>query len=129
MKIGSMRETFLTDAKDIFLFDCQIADLELGRRYTYQNVLTSFIRFTGDILVRELTADHVKMYIANLSDGPNEGEDHHRVVMIHYAVIGTWVYWLCAQDSLQARASSTEGPRLTELFPLLALTRISTYCC
>jgi hypothetical protein len=129
MKIGSMRETFLTDAKDIFLFDCQIADLELGRRYTYQNVLTSFIRFTGDILVRELTADHVKMYIANLSDGPNEGEDHHRVVMVHYAVIGTWVYWLCAQDSLQARASSTEGPRLTELFPLLALTRISTYCC
>ena len=129
MKIGSMRETFLTDAKDIFLFDCQIADLELERRHTYQNVLTSFIRFTGDIPVKELTADHVKMYIANLSDGPNEGEEHHRVVMIHYAVIGTWVYWLCAQDLLQARTSSVEGPHLTDLFPLLTSTRIATYCC
>ncbi len=129
MKIGSMRETFLTDAKDIFLFDCQIADLEFERRHTYQNVLTSFIRFTGDIPVNELTADHVKMYIANLSDGPNEGEEHHRVVMIHYAVIGTWVYWLCAQDLLQAWAKSAEVPHLTDLFPLLASTRISTYCC
>jgi hypothetical protein len=87
MKIESLKEVFLTKAKDTFLFDCRVANVDPQTMSAFHDVLTSFIRFTGDILVRELTPDHVRIYIDNLSDGPSEGEEHTRTVMSHYAVI------------------------------------------
>jgi hypothetical protein len=128
MKTESMKEVSLISAKDVFLFDCQIAGLDRERRHIYRDVLASFIRFTGNILVKDLTADHVNLYVSNLSDGPNEGEEHTSLVKVHYTVIGTWVYWLCVQDLLVLRSSFMDRPHLTELFPLLRSTRISTYC-
>ena len=91
MKIGSMKEVLLTSAKDTFLFDCQIAGLDAQTLSAYHNVLGSFIRFTGNILVRDLTPDHVRLYIDNLSDGPNEGEEHIRLVINQYTMIHEWI--------------------------------------
>ena len=129
MKIESLKEVRLAKARDIFLFDCRVAGLDSQTLSAYQDVLTSFVRFTGSILVRELMPDHVLMYIGNLSDGPSEGEEHTRIVINHYAVIHTWVRWLYVQKFLTERNSFLEPPRLTELFPLLASTRNLAYCC
>jgi len=129
MKIGSMKEVFLTRAKETFLFDSWVAGLDAQTMNAYRDVLTSFIRFTGNIQVKELTPDHVRIYIANLSDGPNEGEGHTRTVICHYAVIHEWIRWLCAQKFVTERNSVVEPPYLTSLFPLLSSTKNLAYCC
>jgi site-specific recombinase XerD len=110
MKIGSMKEVFLSNAKDIYLFDCRVAGLDSQTVGTYREALNSFITFTGDILVKELTPDHVRIYIGNLSDGPSEGEEHIRSVINHYAVIHTWIRWLYAQKFLIERSNSDVTP-------------------
>ena len=130
MKIGSLKEEFLTQAEEIFLFDYRVAGVDFETRSAYRDVLTSFIRFTGNIVVEELTVDHVQIYIANLSDGPSEGDEHTRTVITHYSVIHEWVRWLCAQKFLIERDNSfVESPRLTHLFPLLPSTRSLAVCC
>jgi hypothetical protein len=129
MKIESLKEVRLAEARDIFLFDCRVAGMDSQSMSAYRDVLTSFIRFTGSILVRELMPDHVLMYIGNLSDGPSEGEEHTRTVINHYAIIHTWVRWLYVQKFLTERSSFVEPPHLTDLFPLLSSTRNLAYCC
>ncbi len=110
MKIGSMKEVFLSNAKEIYLFDCRVAGLDSQTVGIYREALNSFITFTGDILVKELTPDHVRIYIGNLSDGPSEGEEHIRAVINHYAVIHTWIRWLYAQKFLIERSNSDVTP-------------------
>ena len=113
MKIRSMKEALLSDAKDIYLFDCRVAGLHAQILSEYREALSSFITFTGDILVKELTPDHVRLYIDNLSDGPSEGEEHIRAVINHYAMIHTWIRWLYAQKFLIERSNrSVMPPRL-----------------
>jgi hypothetical protein len=103
MKFGSMKEVFLDSARDTYLFDCRVAGLDAQALNAYRTVLGSFILFTGNILVKQLTPDHVRMYIANLSDGPSEGEEHIRTVINHYTVIHDWVRWLYAQKFITER--------------------------
>lgn len=110
MKIESMKEVLLSRAKDMYLFDCRVAGLDSETMFAYNNVLSSFIRFTGNVRVKELQPDHVRMYIANLSDGPSEGEEHFEEVMNYYAVIHDWVRWMYAQKFLIERTSSFEKP-------------------
>ena len=130
MKLESLKEVSLAKAKDIFLFDCRVAGLDPQTMGAYRDVLTSFICFAGNILVKELMPDHVLMYIGNLSDGPSEGDEHTRMVINHYAVIHTWVRWFYAQKFLTERSTGFgEPPRLTDLFPLLSSTRNLAYCC
>jgi hypothetical protein len=105
-----MKEVFLSNAKEIYLFDCRVAGLDSQTVGTYREALNSFITFTGDILVKELTPDHVRIYIGNLSDGPSEGEEHIRAVINHYAVIHTWIRWLYAQKFLIERSNSDVAP-------------------
>ncbi len=113
MKIGSMKEVLLSSAKDTFLFDCRVVGLDAQAIDAYSHALTSFIRFTGNILVKELTPEHVRIYIANLSDGPSEGEEHNRTVIGHYALIHEWLRWLYAQKFLVKRSNEyVEPPRL-----------------
>jgi hypothetical protein len=51
--------------------------------------------------------------VDNLSDGPNEGEEHTRAVIGHYALIHEWMRWLYAQKFLIKRSSDqVEPPRL-----------------
>ena len=115
MKIGSMKEVLLSNAKATYLFDCQVAGLDAQILNEYREALGSFIRFTGNILVRDLTPDHVRVYIDNLSDGPSEGEEHIRFVINHYAMIHTWIRWLYAQKFLVERSTSfSKPPRFTQ---------------
>lgn len=114
MKIGSMKEAFLSNAKEIYLFDCRVAGLDAQILDEFRQVLGSFVTFTGDILVKELTPDHVRIYIDNLADGPSEGEEHIRAVINQYAMIHTWIRWLYAQKFLIERSSSyITPPRFT----------------
>lgn len=118
MILGSMKEEFLTRAKDVFLFDCRVAGLDPEAIRAYREVLGSFIHFTGHIRVRQLKPDHVRMYIAHLSDGPSEGDDHDHLVMTRYAMIHTWIHWMYVQKFLTERAAGLlKPPGLTSLFP------------
>jgi hypothetical protein len=127
MKIESMKEVLLNKAGDIFLFDCRVLGLDSQTLRAYHDALGSFVDFTGNILVKELTLDHMRLYIANLSDGPSEGEEHTSMVMYHYAIIHEWIRWLYAQESVTERIGSVRPPHLSDLFPLRS-TRIRTYC-
>lgn len=110
MKIDSMKEVFLSRAREMYLFDCRVAGLDPQAVTAYRAVLDSFIRFTGDILVKELTPDHVRLYIANLSDGPSEGEEHLHSVFTSYAVIHDWIRWMYAQKFLTERTNDFVRP-------------------
>ena len=118
MEIGSMKEVFLTRARDAFLFDCRAGGLEPDIVRTYQNVLESFIRFTGNIRIKKLTPELVRMYLANLSDGPNEGDEHERLVMRQAAMIHTWIHWMQIQKYISERTcNTTRLPGFTSLIP------------
>ena len=127
MKLESMKEEFLSHAKNVFLFDCQVAGLDAPILNAYRDVLGVFIEFTGDILVKDLTPDHVRLYISNLSDGPNDGEEHTRVVINHYTLIHDWIRWLYAQKFVTERSASAFTPQLSSLFPLRT-AKILPYC-
>lgn len=127
MKLESMKEEFLSNARKIFLFDCQVAGLEAQVLNAYRDILELFIEFTGDIQVKDLTPDHVRLYINNLSDGPNEGDEHTRVVINHYTLIHDWIRWLYAQKFVTDRSASTLTPHLSTLFPF-RITKVLPYC-
>jgi hypothetical protein len=120
MKIGSLKEVVLANAKDTFLFDCRVAGLDASTLSAYRQVLTSFIRFAGNILVKELTPEHVSVYIDNLADGPSEDDEHLRLAIIHYGVIHEWIRWMYAQKFITRRSNDfVEPPRfLTRRFDL-----------
>jgi hypothetical protein len=122
-----MKEEFLSSARNIFLFDCQVAGLEAQLLNAYRDVLGCFIEFTGDIQVKDLSPDHVRLYINNLSDGPNEGEEHTRVVISHYSLIHDWIRWLYAQKFVTERSHGTFTPHLSSLFPLMS-KKILPFC-
>lgn len=128
MILGSMKEVFLSRARDAYLFDCRVAGLDREALSAYQDILGSFIHFTGDIRVRQLTPDHVRLYIANLSDGPFEGEEHDDLVMSQYAVIQTWIHWMYVQKFINERDGGLiKPPALTSLFPSRITWRLSQY--
>ena len=110
MKIGSLKEVFLSRARDIFLFDCRVAGMNPEMIHASRHVLSLFIVFTGDVQVQELRPDHVQLYVAHLSDGPNEGDEDDSLVMSHYAIIQKWVRWIVAQKLLTERLSDFVGP-------------------
>jgi hypothetical protein len=129
MNIGSMKEVLLSNARAVFLFDCQAAGLDPQIRHAYRDVLASFTRFTGNILVKDLTPNHLRAYIGNLADGPSEGEEHIRSVKNHYAVIHTWICWLDAQKFITERSSDfVRPPPLTNIFPSRLSTRSLMHC-
>jgi hypothetical protein len=127
MKLESMKEEFLSNARNIFLFDCQVAGLDAQVLNAYRDVLGLFIEFTGDIQVKDLMPDHVRLYINNLSDGPNEGEEHTHVVISHYSLIHDWIRWLYAQKFVTERSTSVFTPHLSTLFPLMS-KKVLPYC-
>jgi hypothetical protein len=123
-----MKEELLSNAKNIFLFNSQVAGLDAQTLNAYHDVLGLFIEFTGNIFVEDLTPDHVRLYINNLSDGPSEGEEHTRTVISHYAVIHEWVRWLYAQQFATERIPGEVKSRLRDLFPVPSSKKILTYC-
>jgi site-specific recombinase XerD len=118
MKFDSMKEVVLTQAKNIFLFDCRVVGLDTQTLSAFRQALGSFVHFTGDILVKELTPEHVRVYIDNLADGPSEGDQHTRSVIYQYAIIHEWIRWLYAQKFVTERTSNhVKPPHLTNRFP------------
>jgi hypothetical protein len=113
MIIGSLKEVFLTRARDVFLFDWRVAGVDPDVVDEYRAVLNSFITFAGDIRVRQLRPDHIQLYIANLSDGPGEGDEHEQLVMNQYVVIHTWIHWMYSQKFIIERSAyAIRPPRL-----------------
>lgn len=108
VKIGFMKDTRLTRAKETFMFDCRVARLTTRTQRGYREILTTFIKFTGDITVQQLKPDHVRMYIATLSDQSFDG----RVLAKHYGVIRTWIRWLYAQKTITERKDLIKPPQL-----------------
>ncbi len=128
MILGSMKEVNLTHAKEIFLFDSRAAGWDAQALSMYYQVLSSFIRFTGEMRVKQLKPDHVRLYVANLSDGPSEGEEHDRLVMCQYAMIQSWLHWIYSQNLINERPSNLDKtPRLPSLFSSIR-TRSLPYC-
>jgi len=117
MSIGFMSDLRLTRAKETFLLDCRAAHLPSQTLRIYRKVLTAFIAYTGDMTVKELQPDHVRMYIATLADNPRRhGRIHSSILAKHYAVIRWWVRWLYAQKSITERNNWVNTPRLRNLF-------------
>lgn len=100
MLLGVPRDMRLTRAKETFLIDCKAAGLPGQTVRAYRDVLTSFIAFTGNMLVRELGPDHVRMFIADLSDREPLSQ---RALMKRYAVIRSWIRWMYAQKIITER--------------------------
>ena len=129
MILGSMKEVFLTRAKETFLFDLRVAGLDPQTIRAYQDVLDSFVRFSGNIKVRQLTPDHLNLYMVNLSDGPYETEEDNHLVMSHYTVIQTWIHWMYLQKFITERGNGfVDSASLTNLLPSRS-TRGLAYCC
>jgi site-specific recombinase XerD len=112
MLLGVPREVRLTSAKETFMLDCRAAGFSPRTMRRYRDILSGFVNFTGDMLVRELGPDHVRLYIADLSDRGHYARRSSRVLKKHYAVIRTWVRWMYAQKIVTQRtAEYSEPPR------------------
>src|SRR5512142_3091428 len=123
MLLGVPRDVPLSQAKATWLLDCKSAGLSPKTLRGYGDVLTAFVNFTGDMLVRELGPDHVRLYIANLSDRAgryeeNDGKVSSHALMKHYAVIRTWIRWMYAQRIVTERVTDfVKPPRLSSRLP------------
>ena len=85
--IGFMSDVRLTSARQTFMLDCRAAGVNRKILYAYRDVLSAFIRCTGDITVQELEPAHVRSYITDLTD-------HFRPAGKHYTLIRLWIRWL-----------------------------------
>jgi site-specific recombinase XerD len=121
MKTGVPRDQQLTKAKETWLLDCRAAGLSPKTMRAYRDALTAFIEYTGDITVRELGPDHVRRYIATLSERPGhyQGETFSSHSLLkHYAVIRTWIRWMYAQKIIEERITDyVKPPRLSTRLP------------
>ena len=109
--IGFMSDVRLTSARQAFMLDCRAAGVTPEILHAYRDVLSAFIRYTGDITVRELEPGHVRSYITDLSD-------HSRPAGKHYIVIRMWIRWLYAQKVITERLRATNRPpRLVHRYP------------
>ena len=111
MRIGSMKEEFLTSAKDDFLLNCRLAGFDDKTLSTYREVLGSFLQFTGDMVLRQLTPHHVRTYLHTLDDSPDTSKEHiFRLEINHYVVIHTWIRWMHVQRFITEPYDSDSKP-------------------
>ena len=121
MNIGFPRDARLTSAKKTFILDCKAAHLTRKTLRANRDVLTAFVNFVGDIAVKELTPDHVRLYITHLAERPRRHDGNKvssRSLARHYAVIRTWIRWLYAQKLIEQRiVDLAKSPRLAKSIP------------
>lgn len=109
MMLGVPRDLRLTSARETFLLDCKAAGLSKKAMRGYRDVLTSFIRSVGDMRVRELGPEHVRLYIADLSDRKPH-RNSRSLLTWHYNVVRTWVRWMYAQKTITKRVMGPDEP-------------------
>lgn len=107
MNIGVPREERLTSAKETFMLHCKAAGVSPYRLIAYHGILNRFISFTGNMLVRELGPDHVRLFIADLSDQ----QVSHGALKKYYAVVRHWIRWIYAQKKATERLTDLPSPR------------------
>ena len=122
--LGVPRDMRLTRAKKTFLIDCKAAGLPGRTLRAYRDVLTNFIAFTGNMLVRELGPDHVRLFIAELSDREPLSQ---RALMKRYAVIRSWIRWMYAQKIITERPGATPPHPLTSHSSMLEDEEVVAY--
>lgn len=124
MLLGVQRELRLTSARETFLLDCKALGLSPKLIQGYRSVLTSFINSVGDMLVRELGPDHVRLYIADLADQQVQSSGHHaspHLLIAHYNVVRAWVRWMYAQKKITNREIDQSPRRFPWRGDLLSL--------
>ena len=127
MLLGVPRNVRLTRARKLFLIDCKAAGLPEKILHTYGHVLNNFIDFTGDMLVRALGPDHVRMYIAELSDREPLSQ---RALMKRYAVLRTWIRWIYCQKGITERVpAGANSPHPSSFSSMLADEDVVSYRC
>jgi site-specific recombinase XerC len=107
MLLGVPKDMRLTRARETFLIDCKAAGLPEMALREYRDILNALIAFTGNMLVRELGPDHVRFFIAELSD---RGLLSEQALMKRYAVIRSWIRWMYAQKVITERTSASAKP-------------------
>ena len=101
--IGFPKDIRLTRAKETFMFDCRAANLTVRTQRGYREILTTFIKFTGDITVQELKPDHfVYESGAPAARKQDEKEGKDRQLFDHEA---------CAPRTGPAAANRSRRPR------------------
>lgn len=108
MFLGVPRHMYLTRARDSFLLDCKAASFDSQIIQGYRDILNSFIAYTGDILVRELLPDDLRLYIADLADVCEIGQ--LELVEEHYGVLSEWIHWMYIQKEITEPISERIKP-------------------
>lgn len=112
MFLGVPRQMYLTRARDSFLLDCRAANFDSQILQGYRDILNSFIAYTGDILVRELVPDDLRLYIADLADVCEIGQPE--LAEEHYGVLSEWIHWMYIQREItEPMSERLEPPRLS----------------
>lgn len=99
----------VSDALHIFLQDCQIGLSPLTvRNYTYNlERLTAYLAERGVKSLGRIKANHLRNYLAHLSQQPTQKRGHHQppsIATLHqsYRVIRAWLNWCVEQGLLAA---------------------------
>lgn len=112
MFLGVPRQMYLTYARDSFLLDCTAANFDNRIIHGYRDILNSFIDYTGDIRVRELVPDDLRLYIADLADVCEIGQPG--LAEQHYAVLSEWIHWMYVQKEItEPMSERIKPPRLS----------------
>jgi site-specific recombinase XerD len=107
------------DALEKFLLACRAEAKSPKTLRSYQDILKCFVNFVGDMQVDELTPDHIRGYIAELSTRPGvHGQFSTHSVHKHYSVVRTFIRWMYDQRMIKERLTDyTKAPRQAEYLP------------
>jgi hypothetical protein len=119
MLLGVPRDVRLTSARETFLLDCKAAGFSALKVRIYGRVLASFIKSVGDMKVRELGPDHVRLYVSDLADrqGSPGRKPSSRLLRQHYIIVRNWVRWMYVQKMIEQRVIDLPQPALRQFPP------------
>lgn len=130
MLLGVPRDVRLTSAKETFLLDGRAAGMSPKTLCLYRSILEGFIKSVGDMKVRELGSEHVRLYIADLADHYHLGrKTSSRLLMQHYSIVRYWIRWLYAQKMIEQRTPEPQSPRRFQPGRLVACRGYSWELC
>lgn len=117
-----MGEEFnLSHAMESFMLNCRAEQKSPKTIRGYQDVITRFIKFTGEMPAASLSPDHIRDYIGSLTALPGKVSGRQfssHSTMKHYQVIRTWVRWMHDQNFIPTcPTDKTKPPRVGGRLP------------